>query len=102
MQSAVSTISRRAKFIQRKTRHRVLAAFLAAMLTAGMSGAVRAAEPVTEAEARAIGADAYVYFYPLITMDLTRLQFTHVEPGKEPLNGPMTTFVNIPEYPTAD
>jgi len=102
MQSAVSTISRRAKFAQRKTRHRVLAALLAAMVTAGMSGAVRAAEPVSEAEARAIGADAYVYFYPLITMDLTRLQFTNVEPGKEPLKGPMNTFVNIPEYPTAD
>ena len=102
MQSAVSTISRRAKFAQRKTRHRVLAALLAAMVTAGMCGAVRAAEPVSEAEARAIGADAYAYFYPLITMDLTRLQFTNAEPGKDPLKGPMNTFVNIPEYPTAD
>ena len=35
-------------------------------------------------------------------MDLTRLQFTNVEPGKEPLKGPMNTFVNIPEYPTED
>jgi hypothetical protein len=80
----------------------VRAALVAAMLTAGMSGAAHAAEPVSEAEARAIGADAYVYFYPMITMDLTRLQFTNVEPGKEPLKGPMNTFVNVPEYPPAD
>jgi hypothetical protein len=100
MQSAVGTISRHVK----KTRasHGVRAALVAAMLTAGLSGAAHTAEPVSEAEARAIAADAYVYFYPLITMDLTRLQFTNAEPGKEPLKGPMNTFVNIPEYPPAD
>src|SRR5262245_50013315 len=104
MQSAVGTILRHVRFAERKTRasHGVRAALLATMLTAGMPGATRAAEPVTEDEARAIAADAYAYFYPLITMDLTRLQFTNVEPGKEPLKGPMNTFVNIPEYPPAD
>src|SRR5215468_7952627 len=61
------------------------------------------AAPVTEEEARAIGVDAYLYFYPLITMDLTRLQLTNVEPGKGGgLGGPMNTFVNIPTYPPAD
>ena len=34
--------------------------------------AVRSA--VTEQEAHAIGVDAYVYFYPLVTMDMTRKQ----------------------------
>jgi hypothetical protein len=92
MQSAVDTISRRAWC-------GVVAALLVAMVT---TGPARAAEPVSEAEARAIAADAYVYFYPLITMDLTRLQFTNVEPGKEPLKGPMNSFVNVPEYPPAD
>ena len=38
---------------------------------------------ITEAEAHAIGVDAYVYFYPLVTMDVTRRQFTNIEPGKE-------------------
>ena len=31
--------------------------------------------------------DAYVYFYPLMSMDITRKQFTNVEPGKESLQG---------------
>jgi hypothetical protein len=92
MQSAVDTISRRAWC-------GVVAALLVAMVT---TGPARATEPVSEAEARAIAADAYVYFYPLITMDLTRLQFTNVEPGKEPLKGPMNSLVNVPEYPPAD
>lgn len=58
--------------------------------------------PINEDEARAIAVDAYVYFYPLLTMDITRKQFTNVEPGKDGFKGPMNTFVNIREYPPAD
>ena len=61
-----------------------------------------AAAQVSFEEAHAIGVDAYLYFYPLITMDLTRRQLTNVEPGKGGLGGPPNTFVNIPEYPSAD
>ncbi len=57
---------------------------------------------VSEQEALEIGVSAYIYFYPIITMDTTRKQSTNVEPGKEMFKGPMNTFVNIPEYPTAD
>ena len=57
---------------------------------------------VSEQEAHAIGVDAYLYFYPLITMDVTRRQLTNIEPGKEIGRGPMNTFANVPEYPTAD
>jgi hypothetical protein len=57
---------------------------------------------ITEAEAHAIAVDAYVYFYPLVTMDVTRKQFTNIEPGKELGKGPMNTFNNVPEYPPAD
>ena len=46
---------------------------------------------ITEQEAHAIGVDAYLYFYPLVTMDLTRKQLTNVEPGKG-FGGPMNTF----------
>ena len=58
--------------------------------------------PISEAEAHAIGVQAYVYFYSLITMDLTRKQSTNIEAGKEIGKGPMNTFVNVPEFPPAD
>jgi hypothetical protein len=57
---------------------------------------------VTEEEAYATGVQAYLYFYPLITMDISRKQFTNIEPDKEPGKGPMNLFVSLPEYPTAD
>jgi hypothetical protein len=57
---------------------------------------------MTEREARAIGVDAYIYFYPLLSMDITRKQFTNIEPGKEFGKGPMNMFVNVPVYPPAD
>ena len=52
-------------------------------------------------EAHAIAVDAYLYFYPLITMDLTRKQSTNMlmpEFGRAPMN----TFANVPAYPPAD
>jgi hypothetical protein len=62
---------------------------------------VKAQSPLAEEEAYAIGVNAYLYFYPLITMDITRKQLTNTEPGKG-IGGPMNTFANIGEYPTAD
>jgi hypothetical protein len=59
------------------------------------------APPITEAEAQAIAVDAYVYFYPLVTMDVSRKTFTNIEPGKEFGKGPMNMFVSVPEYPPA-
>ena len=41
------------------------------------------AAQVSSEEAHAIGVDAYLYFYPLITMDLTRRQLTNVEPPQQ-------------------
>src|SRR5712671_6722503 len=57
---------------------------------------------ITEAEAHAIALDAYIYFYPLLSMDISRKTFTNVEPGKEFGKGPMNMFTNIPAYPPAD
>ncbi len=53
-------------------------------------------------EAYEIGVEAYVYFYPLVTMDVTRRQFTNIEAGKMPGRGPMNTFIHIRAYPAAD
>src|SRR5258708_363982 len=62
---------------------------------------VQAQQSATEEEAYAIGVDAYLYFYPLVTMDITRKQISNIEPGKG-IAGPMNSFANIPEYPIAD
>jgi hypothetical protein len=66
-----------------------------------LSTSITKAEPITEPQAHAIGVDAYLYFYPLVTMDLTRKQLSNVEPEKG-LGGPMNTFANVPAYPTAE
>jgi hypothetical protein len=57
---------------------------------------------VTEQEAHTIGVDAYLYFYPLVIMDLTRKQSTNVEAGKEFGRGPMNLFTSVREYPPGD
>src|SRR5512142_961507 len=62
---------------------------------------VLAATPTPE-EAYQIGMEAYVYLYPLITMDLTRRQMTNIESGKMIGRGPMNTFSHMPAYPPVD
>jgi hypothetical protein len=59
----------------------------------------QAQSALTEQEAQAIALDAYIYFYPLMSMDLSRKQFTN---GTDDFKGPMNTFVNVPAYPPAD
>ena len=53
-------------------------------------------------ETRDVGINAYIYLYPLVTMDLTRKQAVNIEPGKRPGFGPMNTFSHIREFPPAD
>ena len=55
----------------------------------------------TEQEVYAMGVDAYLYFYSLVTMDLTRKELSKVHPGRG-LGGSMNSFANILAYPTAD
>jgi hypothetical protein len=67
-----------------------------------METLVQESSSLTADQARAIAVDAYVYFYSLITMDVSRKFFTNIEPGKEFGKGPMNMFVNVPAYPPAD
>jgi hypothetical protein len=61
------------------------------------------AEPAVNAdEAHAIGVDAYLYFYPLITMDVTRKQLTNQQSTPGGIGGPMNRFANVAAFPTAD
>lgn len=72
------------------------------LITAAFAPAKAATGPVTEDEARAIGIDAYVYFYPIITIDVTRKQLTNQEPKPGGIGGPMNSFANVGAFPTAD
>src|SRR5215813_2916173 len=63
--------------------------------------AAQAQSAVTEQEVQSIARDAYIYFYPLVTMDITRKQLTNVEPGKG-IGAPMNSLFNVPSFPTAD
>ncbi len=54
-----------------------------------------------EKEAEAIGIEAYIYGYPLVTMEMTRRITTNVtEP--DGFKAPMGQFANLRNYPTAD
>lgn len=53
-------------------------------------------------EARFIAVDAYIYLYPLVTMDVTRKQLTNQTPGPGVFGGPMNMFVNVEAFPPAD
>jgi hypothetical protein len=66
-----------------------------------LSLAAQAQNAITEQEAQSIARDAYIYFYPLVTMDVTRKQLTNVEPGKG-VGAPMNTLFSFPAFPTAD
>ena len=54
---------------------------------------------ITEDEAHSIGVDAYLYFYPLISMDVTRKQLTNMEPGPGSFGGPMTASPTLKPFP---
>jgi hypothetical protein len=78
----------------------IVSSLISVGLFAALATPTSAQPAITEQEAHAIGVDAYLYFYPLITMDITRKQITNIEPGKG-FGGPMNTFANISAYPTA-
>ena len=71
-------------------------------LVCAFSPAQAADNAITPEAAHAIAVDAYIYFYPLVTIDITRKQSTNIKPGEEFGKGPMNMFVSVPAYPPAD
>jgi hypothetical protein len=59
----------------------------------------REAPPLTEAEALDIGIDAYVYGYPLVTMEMMRRVMTNVSEASA-RRAPMGLFANMRRFPT--
>src|SRR5262245_33500213 len=50
------------------------------------------AASVTADEAQTIAQEAYIYFYPLVLMDVSRKHFTNIEADKMFARGPVNTF----------
>jgi hypothetical protein len=57
-------------------------------------------DKLSEDEALQLGTEAYIYGYPLVTMEITRRVMTNAA-NVEGLRGPMGQFVNAREYPSA-
>ena len=49
-----------------------------------------------------LGVEAYLYLYPLVTMEITRRQLTNSAAGQLPGRAPMGQFAHIPAFPSAD
>ncbi|WP_018637588.1 DUF1254 domain-containing protein [Parafrankia elaeagni] len=57
---------------------------------------------VQKDELACIATEAYIFAYPLVTMEVTRLQATGVEPGKLPGRAPMNQFAHLRSFPDSD
>jgi hypothetical protein len=72
-----------------------------ALVSLTLTGAPAAAqEKVNEKEATDIGIEAYVYGYPLVTMEMTRRVMTNVA-APEGTHAPMGQFLLMRKYPDA-
>jgi hypothetical protein len=56
---------------------------------------------LTVEEAESIAQEAYIYFYPLVLMDVSRKHFTNIAPDKMFGRGPMNTFSHTRTFPPA-
>ncbi len=57
---------------------------------------------IDEQQAYEIGVEAYIYFYPLVTMDVTRRVMTNVPPGVKDGFGPANAFWHMRTFPAAE
>jgi len=76
----------------------ILAMSAAVMLAAGPTWSQQEAK-VSEPEAAQIGVEAYIYGYPLVTMEMTRRVLTNVA-APEGQKAPVGQFARLREYPT--
>lgn len=65
-------------------------------------GAAFSDTKISVADARQIAAEGYLYFYPLLSMDVTRRVTTNLPDGKVEGLGPANEFHNFAASPTAD
>ena len=79
--------------------HRTVAAIGAALCLAVSATSAGRAGGLTREEAHAVAVEAYLYLYPLVTMDVTRQQATNVALDDETDRAPMNTFSHVPASP---
>jgi hypothetical protein len=88
-------------YLKEKNRSGFVALLLVliAMFSTGFFVEAPAAQPVTEQEAQAIGVEAYIYGYPMVTMEMTRRVMTNIAAPVGKL-APMGQFAKLRTYPT--
>src|SRR6516164_1596994 len=79
-----------------------LAAVAGVGLLTAFAAPAEAQTKITEQEAHSIGVDAYLYFYSLVSVDITRRVATNIEAGKIPGFGPANMFHSFAAFPSAD
>ena len=79
-----------------------LAAVLSVLIVMVSTLAPSAAQSTSSDDVQAIATEAYLYFYPLVTMDLTRKQLINSDRKIGGIGGPPNTFDNIQGFPAAD
>jgi uncharacterized protein (TIGR02246 family) len=77
-----------------------LALALAGAIVGVSTPPTRAQDKITEDEAFQIATEAYIYGYPLVTMEMTRRVMTNVAEPTGP-HAPMGQFANLRTYPNA-
>src|SRR5271170_5773787 len=86
--------------LMKRNAPRAIACALLGLLIAGCGGSSKVGQDAKELEAFETAKDAYVYAYPLMTMDLTRRVTTNVA-SPEGTSAPMGQFAKLREYPNA-
>src|SRR5271169_903775 len=86
--------------LMKRNAPRAIACALLGLLIAGCGGSSKVGQDAKELEAFETAKDAYVYAYPLMTMDLTRRVTTNVV-SPEGTSAPMGQFAKLREYPNA-
>jgi len=86
--------------MSRKAWAAVTAACLSCLIVAGCGSDSKVAQDAKELEAFETAKDAYVYAYPLMTMEMTRRVSTNLVEPKGTF-APMGQFAKLREYPNA-
>src|SRR5262245_1665231 len=76
---------------------------LSTLLLALAVNAPASAQAISEQQAYDIARDAYVYAYPIVTMDMSMRQSTNVPDANTiPLRAPINQFAHARTYPRAE